>query len=105
MKSISFDDEFIVPILRGEKRFTSRLSVRDLKVGDVVNAKVNLGWSPFATLKITSIQVIPWHEFTDDDAADCGVTRGWYERKRPFIQPFDPIYKIGFEVIKPGGEK
>ena len=103
---MTFKNEFVPKILDGSKRFTSRWADKKLKVGDVVSAVTSQSGRPaflvkaedgFATLRITSAEAKFWKDFTEQDAADCGVSREWYLNERPLVGDFDRIYKYGWE--------
>lgn len=109
MKRLPFKTEFVDKAKSGEKRFTSRWKLPNLKVGEIVSATTRMGKTPaflvkaedgFATLRITSIESKFWFEFTEDDAKDCGVTRDWYLKEKPNAHDMDRIHKIGFEVLE-----
>lgn len=107
MKRLTFKPQHVDPVLAGTKRFTSRWRDQRLVVGDVVAAVTSNGKKPafltpaseaFAHLRITSVDAKFWKDFTDHDAADCGVTREWYTAGRT-PSDMDRIYKYGFEVV------
>ena len=109
MKRLSFKPEFRDKVQDGTKRFTSRWRSQYLVVGDIVAATEPKNGNPafltkaeegFATLRITSVDTKFWQDFTEADAADCGVTRDWYLRERPDAKELDRIWKYGFEVVE-----
>lgn len=109
MKRLTFKPEFVPDILAEMKCFTSRWRPQKLKVGDVVAAVTAQDGKPaflvpardgFATLEITSVREMFWKDFTEEDAADCGVTRDWYLRENPTASEFSRIYKYGWQLME-----
>lgn len=108
MKRLTFKPQHQSPVLSGAKRYTSRWRDQKLQVGDLVSAVTGKPGKPafltpaadaFAKLRITSVDVKLWTDFTEQDAADCGVTRDWYLSENPNPGPGARIWKYGFEVI------
>jgi hypothetical protein len=108
VKRLTFKPEFVPDILAEKKRHTSRWRDQKLKVGDRAAAVTGQNGKPaflvpardgFATLEITSVEGIFWKDFTEEDAADCGVTRDWYLKEKPDASPDDLIYKYGWKLL------
>lgn len=107
MKRVGFKTEFVPRILDGSKRFTSRWRPLPVKAGEVVAAVSRQGRTPahlvpaskaFAHVRFDSHEEKRWADFTEEDAARCGVTRDWYLRERPGAPGEDTIHVYGFTL-------
>lgn len=104
MKRLPFKAEHEEPVKNGTKTFTSRWGPipakgghQCYKVGDIVaataprlNAKGKMlpaflvsADRAFCHVEITSVVHRKWTDFTEEDAAKCGVTRDWYLKHSP----------------------
>lgn len=111
MKRLTFKAEHKPKVLAGTKRFTSRWRDLKLNVGETVAAVSAQNGRPaflvpasdaFAKVLIESVEKKLWRDFTEEDAAKCGVTRAWYLKERPNAKDTDEIFNYGFWVIAGG---
>jgi hypothetical protein len=107
MKRITFKSDFVDAILCGTKRQTCRWRYPKLQSGDVVAAVTASNGRPaflvpasdrFATLRILSCEPVFWEDFTDEQAAESGVTRDWYLRENPTASSHQRLWVIKFEI-------
>lgn len=121
MKRLPFKAEHEKLVKLGPKTFTSRwgsipakggdhkyqvgdivacVAPRPGKTGKMLPAFLVSADRRFATAKITSVVHKKWPDFTEEDAAKCGVTRDWYlQHSPPPIPNLHWITTYGFEVI------
>jgi hypothetical protein len=107
MKRITFKSDFVDAILCGTKRQTCRWRNPKLKSGDIVAAVTSRNGVPgflvpasdaFTALRIVSCEPVFWQDFTDEQAAESGVTRDWYLRENPTASPLERLWVIKFEL-------
>ncbi len=107
MKRVTFRPEFVPDIQAGKKAATSRWRDLNWDPGEVRAAVTGKGKTPafltpakdaFAHLRCTHAESMPWKDFAEEMAAECGVTRQWYTRERTPVLS-DEIYFYRFEVM------
>lgn len=108
MKRLPFKNEHVPKVKDGSKEWTSRWSDLKLYPGDIVSATTGKNGKPaflipasegFATVEILSHDVKFWQDFTENDAARCGVTKDWYLKERPSAMPLDRIHLYHFRLL------
>lgn len=112
MKRVTFKPEHVAPILDGTKRFTARWKDQRWREGEIIAAVTNQGHGKnkkpafltpapeaFAHLECVSESAMFWKDFTDEMAAESGVTRDWYLRCNPTVGDFSRIYRYEFKVV------
>ena len=106
MKRVTFKPEHVAPILDGTKRFTARWKDQRWREGEIAAAVTGQGKNPafltpaseaFALLECVSETAMFWKDFTDEMAAESGVTRDWYLRENPTAGEFSRIYRYEFK--------
>lgn len=110
MKRITFKTEHEEPVKNGTKRFTSRFKDQNWRVGERRAAVAPRDGKPafltpvkdaFCILECVSVESKQFGYFTEQDAADCGVTRDWYIKANPSVTEWTFIHKYGFKVVQP----
>lgn len=86
---LGFRQQFIAPILSGEKCDTIRKATR-LIAGDIVQAGCRYDQPPFATLRVLSVSNVTLSDMDPERAAGVGET---YPGVRHFVQ-------IAFECLE-----
>ena len=85
-----FRKEFVLPIIKGHKRQTRRLSKPRLKVGKVYPCRTNLyRGEPFALIKVKNIRTQRLSEITEEEAHAEGA-----RSREEFLLSFRRIYNL-----------
>ena len=100
---LNFSEDFTERILRGEKRATLRLGIKDYRVGEIV--KVRCGDEVLGDAVITEIRVLRLSQLTDEDVRLDG-----YKRRDELLKDLKRFYgdfkdddvftQIKFKLIK-----
>lgn len=123
VKRLPFLAEHVGAVKSGQKRFTSRWAPpfsfltglkahKQFEVGDIVacvtsqviDGKRRPAFLVPASMAFCHVKIVgkvtkKWEDFTDEDAAKCGVTRDWYlKHSPPPIPDLHGITTYEFEV-------
>ncbi len=106
MRSLSFKQRYVEPIVNGDKRTTLRKQIGKAEVGDVIAATCQWGKPPFAWLEITGVQRVDLDELTEGMARDDGFESAVELRKElATIYPdLNQLVRVTFRPVpRPAG--